>query len=131
MRRHPSVTTSASPSHAGSAPRGETPQLNTAVKGDWGTVAKLMPYLWHYRWRVSLALGFMLAAKLANVGVPLLLKELVDSLSLKPGSPESMLVVPVGLLLAYGLLRLSTSLFTELRELVFACLLYTSDAADD
>ncbi len=79
-----------------------------------------MPYLWHYRWRVGLALGFMLMAKLANVGVPMLLKELVDSLSLKPGSAEAMLVVPVGLLLAYGLLRLSTSLFTELRELVFA-----------
>ncbi|HLO93122.1 MAG TPA: ABC transporter ATP-binding protein/permease [Burkholderiaceae bacterium] len=120
MRRHPSVTTPASSSHAGSAKAGDAPRLDTAVKGDWGTVAKLMPYLWHYRWRVGLALGFMLAAKLANVGVPLLLKELVDSLSLKPGSPEAMLVVPVGLLLAYGLLRLSTSLFTELRELVFA-----------
>ncbi|MGM9514558.1 ABCB family ABC transporter ATP-binding protein/permease [Roseateles sp. DB2] len=120
MRRHPSVTTSASSSHAGSAQGGAAPRLDTTVKGDWGTVAKLMPYLWHYRWRVSLALGFMLAAKLANVGVPLLLKELVDSLSLKPGSAEAMLAVPVGLLVAYGLLRLSTSLFTELRELVFA-----------
>ncbi len=120
MRRHPSATTTASSSHAGSAQGGTAPRLDTTVKGDWGTVAKLMPYLWHYRWRVSLALGFMLAAKLANVGVPLLLKELVDSLSLKPGSAEAMLAVPVGLLLAYGLLRLSTSLFTELRELVFA-----------
>ncbi|MBB2487873.1 ABC transporter ATP-binding protein/permease [Mitsuaria sp. WAJ17] len=120
MRRHPSVTTPASSSHAGSAQGGAAPRLDTSVKGDWGTVAKLVPYLWHYRWRVSLALGFMLAAKLANVGVPLLLKELVDSLSLKPGSAEAMLAVPVGLLMAYGLLRLSTSLFTELRELVFA-----------
>ena len=120
MRRHPSVTSSASSSHAGAAQGGAAPRLDTTVKGDWGTVAKLMPYLWHYRWRVSLALGFMLAAKLANVGVPLLLKELVDSLSLKPGSAEAMLAVPVGLLVAYGLLRLSTSLFTELRELVFA-----------
>ncbi len=111
---------SAASSHAGPAKAADAPQLNTAVKGDWGTVAKLMPYLWHYRWRVGLALGFMLAAKLANVGVPVLLKELVDSLSLKPGSAEAMLVVPMGLLLAYGLLRLSTSLFTELRELVFA-----------
>jgi ABC-type multidrug transport system fused ATPase/permease subunit len=87
---------------------------------DWATLRKLLPYLWHYRWRVALALAFMVGAKLANVGVPLLLKELVDSLSLKPGDASALLVVPVGLLIAYGALRLSTSLFTELRELVFA-----------
>jgi len=52
--------------------------------------------------------------------VPLLLKQLVDSLSISTGDPRAVLVVPVGLLLAYGALRLSTSLFTELRELVFA-----------
>jgi ATP-binding cassette subfamily B protein len=69
---------------------------------------------------VGIALGFLLAAKVANVGVPLLLKELVDSLSIAPGSAAALLVVPVGLLIAYGALRLSTSLFTELRELVFA-----------
>jgi ATP-binding cassette subfamily B protein len=79
-----------------------------------------LPYLWRYRWRVGIALSFLLAAKAANVSVPLLLKELIDSLSIKPGSPAALLVVPVGLLVAYGLLRLSTSLFTELRELVFA-----------
>jgi ABC-type transport system involved in Fe-S cluster assembly fused permease/ATPase subunit len=87
---------------------------------DWATLRKLLPYLWHYRWRVALALAFMVGAKLANVGVPLLLKELVDSMSLKPGDASALLVVPVGLLIAYGALRLSTSLFTELRELVFA-----------
>ena len=89
-------------------------------RSDWGTLAKLLPYLWRYRWRVGIALSFLLAAKAANVSVPLLLKELIDSLSIKPGSPAALLVVPVGLLVAYGLLRLSTSLFTELRELVFA-----------
>ncbi len=88
--------------------------------GDWGTIAKLLPYLWRYRWRVGLALGFMLCAKLSNVGVPILLKTLVDRMSIKPGSAESLAIVPVGLLLAYGALRLSTSLFTELRELIFA-----------
>ncbi|MEF7614915.1 ABC transporter ATP-binding protein/permease [Aquincola sp. MAHUQ-54] len=92
----------------------------SARRSDWGTLARLMPYLWRYRWRVGLALSFMVAAKVANVGVPLLLKELVDRLSIAPGSVQAMLVVPVGLLVAYGLLRLSTSLFTELRELVFA-----------
>ncbi|WP_046110991.1 ABCB family ABC transporter ATP-binding protein/permease [Aquincola tertiaricarbonis] len=92
----------------------------TQRRSDWGTLARLLPYLWQYRWRVGLALSFLILAKVANVGVPLLLKELVDRLSIQPGSVQSMLVVPVGLLVAYGLLRLSTSLFTELRELVFA-----------
>jgi len=91
-----------------------------APRSDWATLRRLLPYLWRYRWRVGIALGFLLAAKFANVGVPLLLKELVDSLSIRPGSAAALLVVPVGLLLAYGALRLSTSLFTELRELVFA-----------
>ncbi|HEY9109374.1 MAG TPA: ABC transporter ATP-binding protein/permease [Roseateles sp.] len=89
-------------------------------RGDWGTVGRLLPYLWRYRWRVGLALAFMVGAKLSNVGVPILLKHLIDSLDLKPGSPQTLLVVPLGLLLAYGALRLSTSLFTELRELIFA-----------
>jgi ABC-type bacteriocin/lantibiotic exporter with double-glycine peptidase domain len=60
------------------------------------------------------------AAKLANVGVPVLLKHLVDAWPSSPAIPTALLVVPVGLLLAYGALRLCTSLFTELRELVFA-----------
>ena len=84
------------------------------------TLRRLLPYLWQYKWRVMLALAFMVGAKLANVGVPVLLKELVDVMDLKPGDPASLLVVPAGLLLAYAGLRLATSLFTELRELVFA-----------
>ena len=91
-----------------------------SVRGDWGTVGRLLPYLWRYRWRVALALAFMVGAKLSNVGVPILLKHLVDSLDLKPGQPQALLVVPLGLLVAYGALRLCTSLFTELRELIFA-----------
>ena len=66
------------------------------------------------------ALLFMVGAKLANVGVPLLLKELIDTMSFKPNDPTAVLVVPVSLLLVYGVLRLSVSAFTELRELVFA-----------
>ncbi|MDP1649136.1 MAG: ABC transporter ATP-binding protein/permease [Rubrivivax sp.] len=89
-------------------------------RSDWGTLAKLLPYLWRYRWRVGIALSFLVAAKVANVGVPLLLKQLVDALSFRPGDPAALLVVPAGLLLAYGGLRLCTSLFTELRELIFA-----------
>jgi ATP-binding cassette, subfamily B, heavy metal transporter len=92
----------------------------SATRSDWQTLGKLLPYLWEYRWRVTLALLFLLAAKGANVSVPLLLKHLVDALDLKAGDPRALAVVPAGLLLAYAGLRLSTSLFTELRELVFA-----------
>ena len=94
--------------------------LAPQTRSDWATLRRLFPYLWRYRWRVGAALAFMVAAKLANVGVPVLLKHLVDSLSIQPGDPQALLVVPLGLLVAYGLLRLSTSLFTELRELIFA-----------
>ena len=87
---------------------------------DGQTLRKLLPYLWRYRARVVLALMFMIGAKLANVGVPLLLKKLVDSLTIPVGDVRAVLVVPIGLLIAYGALRLSTSLFTELRELIFA-----------
>ncbi|MBK9136088.1 MAG: ABC transporter ATP-binding protein/permease [Betaproteobacteria bacterium] len=91
-----------------------------AAGTDWQTLKRLLPYLWPWRWRVALALAFLIAAKVANVGVPVLLKHLVDALDLKPGDPRALLVVPAGLLLAYAGLRLATSLFTELRELVFA-----------
>ena len=87
---------------------------------DWATLSRLLPYLWQYKWRVIVAIAFMVCAKVANVGVPVLLKNLVDAMDMKPGNPAAVLVVPAGLLLAYGLLRLSTSLFTELRELVFS-----------
>ena len=89
-------------------------------RSDWATLNRLLPYLLPYKWRVLAALTFMVAAKVSNVGVPLLLKELVDALALPLGDARAVAVVPLGLLLAYGLLRLSTSLFTELRELVFA-----------
>lgn len=91
-----------------------------APRSDWPTLKRLFPYLWAYRGRVLLALAFMIGAKLANVGVPLLLKELVDAMSLAANDPRSLAVVPAALLVAYGALRLSTTLFTELRELVFA-----------
>ncbi len=90
------------------------------ASGDWQTLGRLLPYFWDYKWRVVLALACMVGAKLANVGVPLLLKQLVDAMSLKPGDPQALLVVPVALLLGYGALRLMTSIMTELRELVFA-----------
>ncbi|MBA4262910.1 MAG: metal ABC transporter permease [Comamonadaceae bacterium] len=89
-------------------------------RSDWATLTRLFPYLWQYKWRVGFALAFMVAAKMANVSVPLLLKQLVDAMHIQPGSAQALLVVPLGLVLAYGGLRLSTTVFTELRELVFA-----------
>ncbi|MDQ7970536.1 MAG: ABC transporter ATP-binding protein/permease, partial [Oxalicibacterium faecigallinarum] len=89
-------------------------------RNDWAALATLLPYLWTYKWRVGLALVCLIAAKMANVGVPLVLKNLIDSLTLPTGSMQAMLVLPVGILIAYGVLRLSTTLFTELREYLFA-----------
>ncbi|MDZ7938337.1 MAG: ABC transporter ATP-binding protein/permease [Rhodoferax sp.] len=104
------------------APHAAAPSPDAAhpPKSDWATLRRLFPYLWVYKWRVMAALAFMVGAKLANVGVPLLLKNLVDAMTIQPGDPAAILVVPAALLVGYGLLRLSTSLFTELRELVFA-----------
>ena len=90
------------------------------VSNDGQTLKRLLPYLWAYKWRVLAALALMVGAKVANVGVPVLLKHVVDALDIKTGSPQALLVVPVGLLLANGGLRLVTSVFGELRELVFA-----------
>jgi ATP-binding cassette subfamily B protein len=95
--------------------------LPVSVSGkrrDWRTIRTLFPYLWEYRGRVLLALGCLIAAKVANVGVPVVFKHVVDALT--PAPERALLVVPMGLLLAYGVLRLSVSLFTELRELIFA-----------
>ena len=86
-----------------------------APKSDWRVVRSLIPYLWDFRGRVALALIFLVTAKLANIGVPLLLKEIIDSLD----KTKAVLVVPIALLAAYGLLRLSSTLFGELRDIVF------------
>ncbi len=104
-------------SSATALPPPEAPRVNA----DLATLKRLLPYLWTYKWRVAAALAFMVGAKLANISVPLLLKELVDALAIKPGDSIALLVVvPLGLLVAYGLLRFCTSLFTELRELIFS-----------
>jgi ABC-type transport system involved in Fe-S cluster assembly fused permease/ATPase subunit len=96
------------------------PASNAAQRSDLGTLKTLFPYLWVYKWRVLLALLCLVGAKLANVGVPLILKQLVDQMSVTPSHPQAMLVLPLGVLVAYGALRVSTTLFTELREFLFA-----------
>lgn len=112
MRHHGHSAPAASAETTSAAPETE--------RSDSSTLKRLLPYLWTYKWRVLFALGFMVGAKLANVSVPILLKNLIDTMTLKPGDPVAVLAVPVSLLLAYGALRLTTSAFTELRELVFA-----------
>lgn len=87
---------------------------------DWRTLRRLLPYLWPYRWRMGVALLLVALAKVSNVGVPLLLKALVDRMNVRLDDPKALVVVPVALLLAYGALRLMSSVFTELREWVFS-----------
>ena len=95
-------------------------ESNTPQRGDWRVIRDLLPYLLEYRFRVILALVCLIAAKFANLGIPILMKELIDSLVIKAESPQAILVVPVGIIVAYGLLRISASLFAELREALFA-----------
>src|SRR3990172_227397 len=97
------------------APPGERAAPKGA-RSEWRALAPLLPYLWEFRGRVMLAFAFLVGAKLANVGVPLIMKEIVDLLSVD----KALVAAPLVLLLGYGLLRMSTTLFTELRELVFA-----------
>lgn len=91
----------------------EKPSRN---RNDWKTIRSLLPYLWEFKGRVTLALALLIMAKLANVAVPLVLKEIVDALD----QPHALLALPVLLLAAYGALRLFSTLFGELRDAVFA-----------
>jgi ATP-binding cassette subfamily B protein len=99
--------------HQGSS---SLPLPGPARGGDWRVIGTLLPYLWAYKSRVILALVALVAAKVANIGVPLLLKQIVDSLDARTAA----LAVPLALLAAYGLLRLATTVFTEVREFLFA-----------
>ena len=104
--------------HSSSSP--PPPDAVGRQRTDWATLKTLFPYLWVYKWRVIAALGALIGAKMANVGVPLVLKQLIDQLAIDPANPQALLVLPIGALVAYGALRLSTTIFTELREFLFA-----------
>jgi ATP-binding cassette, subfamily B, heavy metal transporter len=78
-----------------------------------------LPYLTAYKARIVFTLLCVVIAKVANLGVPIMLKKIVDAISINSSS-QALLVVPVSLIVAYGLLRLSASLFAELRELIFS-----------
>ena len=85
--------------------------------GDWKTILGLAPYLLEFKGRVIAAMLFLIAAKLANVTIPIALKYIVDALD---SASSQLIAVPIALLLAYGGLRFSTVLFGELRDAVFA-----------
>jgi ATP-binding cassette subfamily B protein len=99
----------------GTAPLAQARHHAGRSHGEWRVVPILLPYLWEYKWRVTLALVLLVAAKLANVGVPLVLKEVVDALE----PARAVVAVPLALLAAYGLLRMSATLFAELRDVLF------------
>jgi ATP-binding cassette, subfamily B, heavy metal transporter len=134
---------------ASSSPPPPPDRPSSRSRSDWQTLASLVPYLWEFRWRVLLAIACMVLAKVATVAVPVVLKHIVDGLTgLAPAAGAdaatgsgavgaaagavgpagaagaagalTLLAVPVGLIVAYGLLRLASTLFTELREFVFA-----------
>ena len=88
---------------------------------DWHNLRGMLPYLWEFRGRALLALVCLIAAKVANVGVPLVLRDIVDAFE---ATPNQVLVLPISLLVAYGALKLSSSLFNELRDVVFARVRY-------
>jgi ATP-binding cassette subfamily B protein len=83
---------------------------------DWRTLRLLLPYLWEFKWRVVIALSFLIGAKLAIVAIPIVLKHIVDNLN----QPKALLVVPMALLFGYGLLRLASTVFADMRDIVFA-----------
>ena len=112
-------TTTKTPAQDGVKTHGNGGPRPTYHRADWEVIKDLLPYLMAYKGRVALALIFMVAAKFANLGVPILLKDMIDTLDVRTVAGAA-LVVPLGLVLGYGLLRLMTSLFTELREALFA-----------
>jgi ATP-binding cassette, subfamily B, heavy metal transporter len=92
-----------------------TPHTPPDRAAGWKTIRTLLPYLWEFKARVVLALLFLVTAKVANVGVPLVMKGIVDALDAK----TALVVLPVALLVLYGVLRASNTVFAELRDIVF------------
>ncbi len=95
-----------------------TPEASSdqAPQTDLRSIGRLFPYLWEFRGRVLLSLALLLGAKLASVTVPLVLKDIIDTL----GKSQASLVLPLALIIAYGLLRFSSTTFADLRDVVFA-----------
>ncbi|MDE1179579.1 ABC transporter ATP-binding protein/permease [Paraburkholderia sp.] len=108
----------------------EPAPISTQPRNDWQAIVSLLPYLAAYKWRVAFALTCLIGAKVANLGVPIVMKRIVDGLSSvqhltalgrAEHAPGIVLLSGVGMLVvAYAVVRLSTSLFTELREILFS-----------
>ncbi|MBI5627150.1 MAG: ABC transporter ATP-binding protein/permease [Nitrosomonadales bacterium] len=93
-----------------------SPISNKENRADWQTIRSLLPYLLEFKWRVFIALSLLVFSKLANVSVPLVLKEIIDAMD----KSHAVLAVPVFLVIGYGVLRMFSTLFSELRDAVFA-----------
>src|SRR5471032_2667391 len=111
MRRYPTSPANSAPTSGAAA---------KPARSDLNTLKTLLPYLWVYKWRVLAALACLIGAKAANIGVPVVMKKLIDQVSYKPDDPHALLVLPLAALVTYGVLRLSMTVFTELREFLFA-----------
>src|SRR5688500_11368076 len=110
------ATTTPAPAATGGATAPAMVARPSRARSDWQVLRDRAPFLVPYANRIGLALALVLLGKLATLTVPMLLKRLVDQLGVAP----SLLVLPVALLVAYGASRLSVTLFTELRQIVFA-----------
>lgn len=107
------------PSLYGTLVRKRLNELPDAELANWRALKKLLPYLWGYKLRIGIALLFLVLAKLANIAVPITLKGIIDALDLN-NQTSQLIAVPIALLIAYGALRLSMTIFQELRNSVFA-----------
>ena len=104
--------------------RGEAPQVHKDRR-DWHNLRGMLPFLWEFRGRALFALSCLVLSKVANVGVPLVLKEIVEHFERMRDEPLLLAgVLPLSLLFAYGALKLGASLFNELRDVVFAKVRY-------
>jgi ATP-binding cassette subfamily B protein len=94
----------------------DSQDFSTSTNAGWGTVKTLLPYLLEFKGRVTLVVILLVLAKLTSVGIPLAFKQIVDAMD----KPTAMIAVPVILIISYGLLRLFSTLFGEIRDAVFA-----------
>ncbi|MBX2868136.1 MAG: ABC transporter ATP-binding protein/permease [Acidiferrobacterales bacterium] len=92
-------------------------RINTDKTGDWRAAKRLLPYLWRFRVRIAIGLVCLILGRVANVMVPLALKSIVDALD--RNDTTTIIVLPLALLIGYGLLRFAAILFNELRNVVF------------
>ncbi|MFT7126376.1 MAG: ABC-type transport system involved in Fe-S cluster assembly fused permease/ATPase subunit [Pseudoalteromonas tetraodonis] len=93
-----------------------TQQSAQPRRSDWSALGRLAPYLLKFKARVSLAMSLLLLAKLATVGMPIALKYIVDSLDV---TLNPVVVLPLSMLIAYGVMRLASTLLGELRDVIF------------